>query len=59
VSYLGVRRVAGSKLSLNLPRARIRIQPEPDSSEPPLVIHQFDIERAPRPDDPKRAARRR
>ncbi len=56
--YLVVTRRAGSGLSLKLPRARLQIRPRSGSSDPPLVVHQFDVERAPRLDDPKRAARR-
>jgi hypothetical protein len=46
-NYLIVTRRAGSGLSLNLLRAHMRILPESGASDPPLVVHQFDVERSP------------
>jgi hypothetical protein len=43
-NYLIVTRLAGSGLSLNLLRARMRILPESGASDPPLVVHQLDVE---------------
>jgi hypothetical protein len=58
-NYLVVTRRAGSGLSLKLPRARMQIQPGSGGSDPPLVVHQFELERAPGPDGPRGAARPR
>jgi hypothetical protein len=48
-NYLVVTRRAGSGLSLNLRRAHMRISPDPAASDPPLVVHQSDVERPPDP----------
>ena len=48
-NYLVVTRQAGSGLSLNLLRARMRIRPESDASKPPLVVFQHVVERSPDP----------
>jgi arylsulfatase A-like enzyme len=50
-NYLIATRRAGSGLSLNLLRAHMRILPESGASDPPLVVHQFDVERSPDPAD--------
>jgi hypothetical protein len=57
-TYLVVTRLAGSGLSLKLRRARLQIRPASGTPDPPLVIHQFEIERVPRAGAPKGAARR-
>jgi hypothetical protein len=56
-TYLVVMRRAGSGMSLKVLRARLQIQPESGTPDPPLVIHQSELERAPRPSDPRDAAR--
>jgi arylsulfatase A-like enzyme len=43
-NYLVVTRRAGSGLSLNLLRARMRILPESGAAGRPLVVHQLDVE---------------
>ena len=58
-NYLVVTRRDGSELSLKLPHARMRVQPESGSPDPPLVVHQFDLERASSPSDPTDAAQPR
>jgi hypothetical protein len=55
-NYLVVTRRAGSELSLKLPHAHMQVQPESDSPDPPLVVHQFELERASSPSDPSDAA---
>jgi hypothetical protein len=56
-NYLVVTRRAGSGLSLKLLHARMQIHPASGDSGPPLVVHQFDIERAPGVRDPMSATR--
>jgi hypothetical protein len=56
-NYLVVTRRAGSGLSLKLLHARMQIHPASGDSGPPLVVHQFDIERAPGVRDPTGATR--
>jgi hypothetical protein len=56
-NYLIATRRAGSGLSLNLLRAHMRILPESGASDPPLVVHQFDVERSPDPAAAKDAVR--
>ncbi len=55
-NYLIVTRLAGSGLRLELPSARMRIQPASEIPDPPLVVDRYDIEFSPRPDRPTRAA---
>ncbi|MBW2543153.1 MAG: hypothetical protein JRF15_13790, partial [Deltaproteobacteria bacterium] len=45
-NYLVVTRLDGSGLSVELPRARMQIHPAPEISEPALVVHRSEIERA-------------
>jgi hypothetical protein len=58
-NYLVVTRLAGSELSLKLPRARMQIQPGSVGSDPPLVVHRFELEHAPGSGDSRGAARPR
>jgi hypothetical protein len=57
-NYLVVTRLDGSGLSLELPRAQMQIHSESEISEPALVVHQMDIDRAPELGDSRGAARR-
>ncbi len=56
-NYLVVTRLDGSGLSLALPRAQMQIHSGSEISEPALVVHQFEIDRAPASGDSNGAAR--
>ena len=58
VSHLAVKRLSGSGLSLDLLRARMRIQPGSGSVGSPLVVHQLDVELVPSLGDPASATLR-
>ena len=58
VSHLAVKRLSGSGLSLDLLRARMRIQPGSGSLGSPLVVHQLDVELVPSLGDPAGATLR-
>ena len=55
-NYLVVTRLDGSGLSLELPRAQMQVHAGPEIAEPALVVHQFEIDRAPTVGNSNRAA---